>query len=312
MNSVVHRPVLLKEVIELLSPREGETLVDFTVGTGGHFIALAHLLGNTGFAIGIDRDEKALAVCKQRIGRNLDCRFQLVNARWSELENVFKRLKLSSFDVGLMDLGLSSYQLADKERGFSFMTDAPLDMQMGRDKKTAFEVVNSLSEKELERVIKTYGEERLARRISKEIVARRTKDLIRTTLQLVEAIDSAIPGKMKRQRNKILARTFQSLRIFVNDEVEELKNGLTTAVRYLSIGGRLGVISYHSIEDRIVKRAFQFYSPKGEALEPWVLVDKTRKPITPTREEIKENVRARSAKLRVVIKTEEGGYACGN
>lgn len=312
MNELVHRPVLLKEVIQLLSPKRGETFVDFTAGTGGHFLALAQLLGKSGVAFGIDRDEKALAICRERIAGKLECQFQLIPARFSELDEVFRMLKIESFDVGLMDLGISSFQLADQERGFSFMTDGPLNMQMGRDKKTAFEVVNSLSEKELERVIKTYGEEWLARRISKEIVSRRSKGLIRSTLELVEAIDSAISGKMKRQRNKILARTFQSLRVFVNEEVEELEKGLTTAVRHLNANGRLGVISYHSIEDRTVKRTFQFYSPKGEALEPWVLINATKKPVVPTEEEIKENLRARSAKLRVVTKTEKGGYVYGN
>lgn len=311
MNEVVHHPVLLKEVLELLSPKEGDVFVDFTLGGAGHFVEVLKLIGMTGRALGIDRDASALLFAKRRLGTPLPKGVHLAEAKFSEVESLLGELKFPDFDIALFDLGISSMQIAS-DRGFSFMKDSKLDMQMGRDKKTAFEVVNSLPGKELSHIIRTYGEEPLAGKIARAIENAREKRKIGSTLELVEIIDRCIPQPRRKYRNKILARTFQAIRICVNDEVKELEDGLRTAVRHLKIGGRLGVISYHSIEDRIVKRTFRFYSDKGDAEEPWVLVSLAKKPVTPTKTEIEQNPRARSAKLRVVEKTYKEVSGNGN
>ncbi len=304
MNEVVHKPVLLQELIRFISVKAGESFVDFTVGTGGHLLAICRLIGEKGRALGIDRDEKALEIARKRVKAEGNCQVQIVNALFSEAESILQKCGFIPFNVGLFDLGISSLQLEDASRGFSYLRDGELNMQMGKSSKSAFEVVNQLPEVELKRIIQSYGEEPLAGRIAHSIEEKRGESQIRTTFQLVEAIDRAIPLKRKRNRNKILARTFQSLRIFVNDELSELNAGLSAAVRHLSIGGRLGVISYHSLEDRIVKRTFRFYSERGDSPEEWVLLPLTKKPVKPSEDEIRENRRARSAKLRVVIKTE--------
>lgn len=300
-----HRPALLREVVELLAPTVGEVLVDFTVGGGGHFCALLPRLGETGLALGMDRDERALAATRASLPAQSAPRIILRCARFSEAEQVLSDEGIDSFDIGLFDLGISSLQLEDASRGFSFSTEGPLDMQMGKGERTAFELVNSLPERELADIIHTYGEERLARRIARAIARRRELTPIDTTLKLVEAIDESVPPVQRRHLNKIRARTFQALRIVANDELNELQAGLKTAIRYLSVGGRLGVISWHSLEDRIVKRTFRFYAPRGEADESWELVPATKKPLTPGAEEIADNPRARSAKLRVVAKTQK-------
>ncbi len=286
--------------------------MDFTVGGGGHFFPILERLGTSGRALGVDRDLSAVEQVRRRIKEKVTANARVVHAKFSEMEDVLRRFRFILFDLGIFDLGISSMQIADAQRGFSFMSEGQLNMQMGRDSKTAFQVVNGFSEAQLRTVFKTYGEEPLGGRIARVIIRTREREPINTTLKLVEAIDKAISPQKRRQRNKILARIFQSLRIYVNDELSELESGLKTAIRHLSIGGRLGVISYHSLEDRIVKRTFKFYSKKGTAEEPWVLIPLTKKPVYPTPEELLQNRRARSAKLRVVRKSHEGRFTYGS
>ncbi|OPX22149.1 MAG: 16S rRNA (cytosine(1402)-N(4))-methyltransferase [Planctomycetales bacterium 4484_113] len=301
-----HLPALLREVVELLAPASGEVLVDFTVGGGGHFRALLAHLGERGLALGMDRDERALAATRESLPPDVAPRVILRCALFSEAEQVLREEGIEGFDLGLFDLGISSLQLDDAGRGFSFSAEGPLDMQMGRGENTALELVNSLPEEQLAQIIRNLGEERLARRIARAISRRRRLAPIDTTLRLVEAIDSAVPPQSRRYLNKTRARTFQALRISVNDELEELKSGLSTAIRYLKVGGRLGAISWHSLEDRIVKRTFRFFGPRGEADESWELIPAARKPITPDSDEVARNPRVRSAKLRVVTKKPKG------
>jgi len=301
-----HRSALLREVVELLAPARGEVLVDFTVGGGGHFIALLTHLGATGLALGMDRDESALSAVRAALPPDAAPRIVLRCALFSEAEQVFREEGIDGFDLGLFDLGISSLQLDDPGRGFSFSAEGPLDMRMGRGEKTALELVNSLPEHQLAQIISDYGEERHARRIASAIGRHRRFSPIDTTLKLVQAVDSAVPARDRRYLNKTRARTFQALRIAVNDELNELAAGLETAIRYVDVGGRLGVISWHSLEDRIVKRSFRFYGPRGDADESWELIPATKKPVRPEDTEVVDNPRARSARLRVVIKNPKG------
>jgi len=306
VDGIVHRPGLLNEVIELMQPKRGETFVDFTLGGAGHFSAFLPHLGTTGLAIGLDRDEFAIQRAQRLRETWPECRIVLRQARFSEAEEVLQDLGVDGFDLALFDLGVSAFQVDDPARGFSFQADGPLDMQMGGDTKTALEIVNGSSERELAQMISTYGEERYARRIASAIVRRREKQPIRTTLELVETVDRAVPPSQRRNLSAIRARVFQSIRIVTNDEMNELQGGLVTAIRHLLVGGRMGVISWQSLEDRTVKRTFKFYSAKGDSQEEWELIPATKKPIRPSAEEIAENKRARSAKLRVVTKTLRG------
>lgn len=289
-----------------MQPKLGETFVDFTLGGAGHFAAFLPHLGPTGMAIGLDRDETAIQRAESLRASWPKCRVALRQARFSEAEEVLQSLGVEGFDLALFDLGVSAFQVDDPARGFSFQADGPLDMQMGGDNKNAMEIVNGSSEHELAQLISAYGEERYARRIANAIVRRRAKQPIRTTLELVEAVDRAVPASQRRNLNAIRARVFQSIRIVTNDEMDELQGGLVTAIRHLLVGGRVGVISWQSLEDRTVKRTFKFYAPNGEANEEWELIPATKKPLRPSPEEIAGNNRARSAKLRVVTKTLRG------
>ncbi len=306
MDEIVHRPGLLNEVIEAMQPKRGETFVDFTLGGAGHFSAFLPHLEPTGLAIGLDRDEFAVQRAEGLKETWPECRVILRQARFSDAEEVLQSLGVEGFDLALFDLGVSAFQVDDPDRGFSFMADGPLEMQMGSDTKTAMEIVNGSSERELVQMISTYGEERFARRIANAIVRRRAKQPIRTTLELVDTVDRAVPASQRRNLNAIRARVFQSIRIVTNDEMDELQGGLITAIRHLLIGGRMGVISWQSLEDRTVKRTFKFYAPNGEANEEWELIPATKKPVRPSPEEVAQNKRARSAKLRVVTKTLRG------
>lgn len=297
----------MKAVLELMQPREGETLVDFTLGGAGHFAAFLPYLGPEGTAIGLDRDPAAIARAERLREKWPPCRIILRQARFSEAEDVLEELGVTGIDLALFDLGVSAFQVDDPTRGFSYLADGPLSMQMGSDKKKAMELVNGLGERELTQIISTLGEERYAKRIARSIVRKREEAPIRTTLQLVNAVDRAIPPKAKRHLNAIRARVFQSIRIVTNDEMDELQSGLLGAIRYLLLGGRMGVISWQSLEDRKAKRTFKLYGPSGEKEREWVLLPATSKPVTADPEELEENRRARSAKLRVVTKVQREG-----
>ncbi|MGH2663055.1 MAG: 16S rRNA (cytosine(1402)-N(4))-methyltransferase RsmH [Actinomycetota bacterium] len=282
MAEVVHEPVLVGEVVELL--KGADVVVDLTVGLGGHAGAL--LEAGVGTVVGVDRDPQALAAASDRLAGHAG-RFRPVQGRFGEVAEVARGAGLREVGGVLFDLGVSSMQLDLAERGFSFRADGPLDMRMGEGNLTAATVVNTYGEEELARVIFEYGEDRYARRISRAIVRARDRAPLRTTRELAAVVAAAVPRR--RGGPHPARRTFQAIRIEVNREIEELDASLPQVVRLLAPGGRVVVISYHSIEDRIVKR----FMATDERLE--IL---TKKVVRPGRIEASRNPRARSAKLR--------------
>ncbi|MGC9019081.1 MAG: 16S rRNA (cytosine(1402)-N(4))-methyltransferase RsmH [Candidatus Bipolaricaulaceae bacterium] len=281
---VFHEPVLLKEVLDLLAPRPGKVIVDATVGTGGHAEALLSL-GAT--VVGIDQDPESLGVAAERL-RDFGERFRPVRANFRRLREVLNELGLEKVDGILFDLGLSSWHLAHPERGFSFQEEGPLDMRMDPENPvTAADLVNSLPEREIAHILREYGEERYAARIAWEIVRNRP---IRTTKELASLVARCYPPG--RHRIHPATRTFQALRIAVNDELSALREALPQAVEALRPGGVLCVIAFHSLEDRIVKRFLREGARSGR------LRLLTKKPVRPKAEEVARNPRARSARLR--------------
>ena len=303
----VHQSVLLRPAVEALAIRPDGIYLDGTLGGAGHSYQIAARL-TTGRLIGLDRDEVALAAARQRLQPYID-RVTLVHSNFAQLSQVLDRLEIPAVDGMLFDLGVSSPQLDDAERGFSYMHDAPLDMRMDRSGGlTAYEVVNTWPEAELKRILYTYGEERYAPRIAAAIEKRRAEKPIETTLELAEIIRGAMPPQALREKQHPAKRSFQAIRIAVNDELTAVEQMLTAAVDRLNPGGRLTVITFHSLEDRIVKSAFQAAAqgctcPKefpvcvcGKTPKVRIL---TRHPIVADEAELAENPRARSAKLRV-------------
>ena len=303
----VHQSVLLRPAVEALAIRPDGIYLDGTLGGAGHSFEIAARL-TTGRLIGLDRDEAALAAARERLKPYTD-RVTLVHSNFAQLAQVLDRLEIPAVDGMLFDLGVSSPQLDDAERGFSYMHDAPLDMRMDRSGGlTAYEVVNTWPEAELKRILYTYGEERYAPRIAAAIGKRRAEKPIETTLELAEIIRGAMPPQALREKQHPAKRSFQAIRIAVNDELTAVEQMLTAAVDRLNPGGRLAVITFHSLEDRIVKSAFQAAAqgctcPKefpvcvcGKTPKVRIL---TRHPIVADEAELAENPRARSAKLRV-------------
>ena len=303
-----HEPVLLQEILELLSPsREDGTFVDATVGLGGHAEALL-LAHSQARLIAIDRDPEALERSRERLSPFAD-RVTFARGRHESIIEILKQSGTEAISGVLADLGVSSMQLDDAGRGFSFRFDAPLDMRMGPDSRSAAELVNELDESELATVLREYGEEPMAKRIAKAIVARRAEAPIETTAQLVETIRS-----VKRSRPKEIdpsTLTFQALRIAANGELVGLDRFLDDAVSVLEPGGRIAVISFHSLEDRIVKQAFrrlegQCTCPPGMPVCGCGAIAVVRlltgRPVTASEEELRRNPRSRSAKLRVAEK----------
>jgi 16S rRNA (cytosine1402-N4)-methyltransferase len=282
----VHRPVLVNEVVEGLAPKEGSIVIDGTVGAGGHAAVLARIVGPAGRVIGLDRDPEMLALAA-RATEGLPV--TLIHEAYSNLDEVLDDLELGPVDGVLLDLGLSSDQLHWSHRGFSFATDSPLDMRFDPDAETsAADLVNSLPAEELADLFFEYGEERHSRRVARKIIEARRVQPIKTTGRLAEIVRRAIPGKWGPIDPA--TRVFQALRIAVNRELEHLDTALERLPEWLKVGGRAAIISFHSLEDRRVKVAFR------ETPELSVV---TRKPITASAEEIQQNPRARSAKLRV-------------
>ena len=303
----VHQSVLLRPAVEALAIRPDGIYLDGTLGGAGHSYQIAARL-TTGRLIGLDRDEVALAAARERLKPYTD-RVTLVHSNFAQLAQVLDRLEIPTVDGMLFDLGVSSPQLDEAERGFSYMHDAPLDMRMDRSGGlTAYEVVNTWPEAELKRILYTYGEERYAPRIAAAIEKRRAEKPIETTLELAEIIRGAMPPQALREKQHPAKRSFQAIRIAVNDELTAVEQMLTAAVDRLNPGGRLAVITFHSLEDRIVKSAFQAAAqgctcPKefpvcvcGKTPKVRIL---TRHPIVAGEAELAENPRARSAKLRV-------------
>lgn len=310
MTEFHHVSVLLEECIEGLNIRPDGIYVDGTLGGGGHSSHIAAKL-TTGRLIGIDRDLVALEATGKRLEPYKD-RVTLVHSDFSDLKKVLEDLGIDKVDGILLDLGVSSPQLDDGERGFSYMVDAPLDMRMNReDSRDAKEIVNTWSYEELRRILYEYGEERYAPQIASAICHRREEKPIETTLELVDIIRGAMPAAALREKQHPAKRSFQAIRIAVNDELNDLSKVLEAAIPRLNPGGRLCVITFHSLEDRIVKNAFAA-AAKGCTCppnfpvcvcgkKPQVTIV-TRKPIVSGDKELNENPRARSAKLRICEK----------
>ena len=305
-----HVSVLLNECLEGLNIKENGIYVDGTLGGAGHSSEILKRLSNEGRLIGIDQDTDALRAAKERLKDYSNVTF--VHSNFSNIENVLDNLNIDGVDGILMDLGVSSYQLDEGERGFSYMKDAPLDMRMNRENDfSAYNVVNEYSEEDLYRIIRDYGEEKFAKRIASFIVENRQEKNIETTLELVEIIKNAIPAKARREGPHPAKRTFQAIRIEVNSELSILNKTIEDGVKKLNKGGRMAIITFHSLEDRIVKNKFRDLSvscrcPKefpvcvcGEKAKVKVI---SRKAIEPTKEEVEINPRSRSAKLRVIEK----------
>jgi 16S rRNA (cytosine1402-N4)-methyltransferase len=316
MNSPAHKPVLARETIEALAPRAKELFVDATFGAGG--ISRAILEAAECNVIAIDRDPEAVAR-GARLAQEFTGRFEIVHGRFGAMEVLLQpalaRAGRSDVDGVTLDLGVSSPQLDEPARGFSFLRDGPLDMRMSGDGATAADLVNGASEAELEWITRHYGEERHARRIAQAIVKRRSIMPFERTLDLARLIENTV-RKPPGARIHPATRTFQALRIAVNEELKELAQGLAAAERLLKEAGRLAIVSFHSLEDRIVKLfladrakprpSVSRHIPSGRgAHEPTSFRLVTRHPITPAEEECSQNPRARSAKLRVAVRTGE-------
>lgn len=297
---MAHIPVLTEEVIRYLNPRPGENFIDGTCGRGGHTLAILKNIGEDGRILGIDLDNKALEQTKQKIkteSASLLSNLILVEDNFANLEKTVRQKNFGPINGILLDLGMSSEQLEESGRGFSFLKDEPLDMRFSEGQGlSAVEIVNQWLPRELEKILKEYGEERFAGRIAKEIIRIRKIKLILRTGELVRTIALAVPKKYQHGRIHFATRTFQALRIVVNDELENLQKFLPQAVKVLKAGGRLVIISFHSLEDRIVKNFFREQARQGKVE---IL---TKKPAVPAPEEILKNPRSRSAKLRAAQK----------
>lgn len=309
VSAGVHQTVLLQEVVDLLALKPGGVCIDGTLGGGGHALELARRVGPQGRLLGIDRDVEALARAGKRLGDSgVLCSLDLVHGNFSDLRAIAHARGITSADGIVLDLGVSSDQLETQERGFSFQSDGPLDMRMDRSAAvTAADLVNGLSEAELAQIFWEFGEEPASRRIARALVQARERDgQIRTTGQLASRVERAMGGR--RGRIHPATRVFQALRIRVNDELDALEQGLAAGLDLLAPGGRMAVISFHSLEDRRVKHFFVRHIAQRESLaaggERWTweaprVTWVNRKPVTASPDELEGNPRARSAKLRV-------------
>ena len=306
-----HTSVLFDECMEGLNIRPDGIYVDGTLGGGGHSEGICRRLGEKGLLIGIDRDRDALNAAEKRL-ETYPCRKVFVQSNYSDIKDVLAELEINSIDGALLDLGVSSFQLDNPERGFSYMHEAPLDMRMSQDDDfTAYDVVNTYDADELKNVIHKYGEERWASRIADFVVKARKDKPIETTGQLVDIIKAAIPASARRDGPHPAKRTFQAIRIEVNDELGQLERAVDEFCDVLAPGGRLCIITFHSLEDRIVKdiinrRINPCTCPKEFPVcvcgKIGDIKKKSNKPIAPTAAEIERNPRARSAKLRIAEK----------
>ena len=311
-----HIPVLLAECLEHLELQPQHTFVDATLGGAGHSLAAAKQLGAQGTLIGIDQDEAAIAAASKRLNELPDEQrpnLELLHGNFGNLDELLLSCEIPGVDAFLFDLGVSSHQLDVKARGFSFKENGPLDMRMdpGKQTLTAAEIINTYNAADLARIIRMNSDEKWASRIADFIVKRRQQAPITTSEELVDVVKAAIPAASRRAGGHPAKRTFQAIRIEVNSELTVLKAGLDAAVRWLNPGGKLVVISYHSLEDRIVKETMAAGADRCTCPPDFpvcacgrkpILEVMTRKPITPTGEEVERNPRARSAKLRVARK----------
>lgn len=305
-----HVSVLLNECIENLNIKPDGIYVDGTMGGAGHSLEIVKKLSEKGMLIGIDRDEEALAVAKERLKEFGNVKY--VHDNHDNIDEIIKNLNIKGVDGILLDLGVSSYQIDEKTRGFTYMDDGPLDMRMDKSQKlTAEYIVNNYKEQDLARIIFEYGEEKFSRKIARNICEYRKNKKIETTGELVKIIEKSIPGKFREKNSHPAKRTFQAIRIEVNNEIEPLYNTIKNSITALNSKGRLCVITFHSLEDRMVKKAY--VDAEGKCTCPKdlpycvcgnVSLGKiiTKKPILPTEKEMQENSRSRSAKLRVFEK----------
>ena len=291
MAASVHQAVLPEEVIEWLAPQPGGTFIDGTLGGGGHTRLLAEKVGKDGLVVGLDRDPAVVARAEEQL-QGLPV--AVAHANYADLPEVLAELKLTQVDGILLDLGLSSDQLADHHRGFSFAADGPLDLRFDSSSgQPAWQLLARLAERPLADILYRYGEERHSRRIARRIVQQREKQPIRTAEQLAQIVRASTPRLKGRPRIDPATRTFQALRIAVNEELKWLEVALERLPGYLAPGGRLAVISFHSLEDRLVKNGFR-EDPRLEVLTP--------KPLVASEQEVAENPRSRSAKFRVAAR----------
>ncbi len=293
----MHKPVLLKEVIKNLDIQPNDKVLDGTVGGGGYFREICRLIDKRGLAIGLDQDKSVIDRIRKEVS---PCERHLINENFRNLDKVLNELKINQVDKIVFDLGISSDQLDESGRGFSFQKEEPLLMtlktELHEDDLTAKEIVNNWEEENLADIIFGYGEEKFARKIANKICEVRKEQPIKTTLDLIEVIRSSVPQWYQNKRIHFATKTFQALRIAVNDEVRTLEEGLKKGFEHLASQGRMAVVSFHSKEDRLVKRFFK----EMKIEQKGILI--TKKPIIPTRDEILENPRSRSAKLRIIEK----------
>ena len=306
-----HIPVLFHEIMDIMAPQPGEVFVDCTLGGGGHSRGFLERMGDDGRLIGIDQDTNALQAAGANLAEFGD-RVTYVHSNYNNLDEILNTYAPDGVDGILFEIGVSSHQLDEKDRGFSYMQDAPLDMRMNQSQNfSAWDVVNTYSEEELHRIIKEYGEERWAKRVAQFIVEFRKEKPVETTGELVDIIKRAIPKGAREEGSHPAKRTFQAIRIEVNDELGVLTRTISVAAKHLKKGGRLGIISFHSLEDRIVKEQFRYLASDCICPPelPFCQCDKvsevkilTRKPVTATKEELEANSRSKSAKFRAVVK----------
>lgn len=285
-----HLPVMRKEIVEYLQLNKGQIVLDCTIGAGGHASELLELLGPSGRLIGIDQDQEAIDAAKSRLSNFNN--YTLVQGNFRRIDQILAQLKVDKVNGMIFDLGISSMQLSAPNRGFSFNLDAPLDMRMDKSLQlSAFDLVNFLPEMRLAEILRKYGQDRWSNRITRAIVRERKKSIIVNTGQLVDVIKRSVPSRYTRIHPA--TRTFQALRIAVNDELGALEEALEKCIDHVAVGARICVISFHSLEDRIVKHQFRKFA-KEEKLR---II--TKRPLRPTDQEAAANRRARSAKLRV-------------
>ena len=294
-ESMPHRPVMAEEVLRYLNLRNGYIVLDGTIGCGGHAIKIIEKIMPRGLLIGIDLDNNSLKIAKSNLVRFNANLFKLIKGNFKDADFYLSKLGIKKINACLLDLGISSYQLNSANRGFSFELNGPIDMRMDLSKSfKAYDIINKFKRKELEKIVKQYGEERHYRRIVNSIVKVRRIAPIRTTGELSEIIIESVRTKYRKQKIHPATRTYQALRIAVNDELNNLNDAIPKIVNMLDTGGRFCIISFHSLEDRIVKLNFKTLANKGIGK---IL---TKKPLKPDRDEVIDNIRARSARMRVL------------
>lgn len=303
MSAGGHIPVMVTEVLEWLDCTRTRVMVDCTLGMGGHALAIMEAMPADGLLLGLDRDPQALDQARERLALSRR-RIILEQADFRNLEDVVERQDLTGQVEGILfDLGVSSLQLDQARRGFSYQEDGPLDMRMAPGQEmTAADILNQWPESELTRIIRTYGEERWASRIARFVLERRRVRPLERTSELVEVIKQAIPASARRQGGHPARRTFQALRMAVNEEMEALKCGINGALSVLATHGRIVVLSYHSLEDRVVKQSFRRGPEESFASSGAYFQALTRRPVRPGERELQRNPRSRSAKLRAAVK----------